>query len=124
MVKKLAIVSSHPIQYNAPFFKLLAERKKIEVKVFYTWSQAKEKVYDPGFGREREWDIPLLDGYEYEFVTNTSKNPGSHHFKGIKNPDLINKIEAWGATALLVFGWSFQSHLKCIRYFKNKIPVL
>jgi len=124
MKKKLAIVTTHPIQYYAPIFQLLAERNKISVKVFYTWSQAKAKVYDPGFGRLREWDIPLLEGYEYEFVENVSRNPGSHHFFGIQNPSLIQKIDNWNADALLVIGWSFKSHLQCMRYFKGKITVL
>ena len=93
------------------------------IKVFYTWSQASEKIFDPGFGTERKWDIPLLEGYLYEFVNNISKKPGSHHFSGIINPTLINKIEDWGADAILVFGWSFKSHLQAIRYFHNRKPV-
>jgi len=45
-MKKLAIVTSHPIQYNAPLFSLLNERKKVAVKVFYTWSQSADgKIY-------------------------------------------------------------------------------
>lgn len=124
-MNRLAIVSSHPIQYNAPLFKLLTERGNINIKVFYTWGKdALVNKQDPGFGREIEWDIPLLAGYEYCFVENTSAHPGSHHFKGIINPALNSAIEKWGADAVLVFGWAFQSHLKCLRYFHNKIPVL
>ena len=123
-MKRLAIITTHPIQYNAPFFKLLAERKKIEIKVFYTWSQSKEGIkYDPGFGKNIEWDIPLLDGYNYTFVENIALNPGSDHFNGIKNPTLLNEIKNWGANAVLVYGWSFKSHFAAIRYFKNNLPV-
>lgn len=123
-MKKLAIVSSHPIQYNAPLFKLLADRGKIDIKVIYTWGESvlKDK-YDPGFGKVIQWDIPLLNGYNYQFVKNTSPKAGSHHFSGITNPSLNREIEQWGADAVLVFGWSFKSHLKCIRYFHNKMPV-
>lgn len=124
-MKRLAIVTTHPVQYNAPFFKLLTHRKKIQVKVFYTWGKSVlENKYDPGFGRAVEWDIPLLNGYEYCFVENTAATPGSHTFKGIDNPTLISLIEDWNADAVLVYGWSFKSHLKCIRYFHKKIPVL
>ncbi len=120
----MAIITTHPIQYYAPLFRLLSQRNNIQVKVFYTWGeQAKNKVFDPGFGTQREWDIPLLNGYDYEFVKNISPNPGSSHFKGIINPDLIEKIISFAADALLVFGWAFQSHLKVLRYFKGKIPV-
>ncbi len=124
-MRKLAIVSSHPIQYNAPLFKLLTQNGVIAIKVFYTWGRsALLNKQDPGFGRVIEWDIPLLDGYEHCFVDNISTDPGSHHFKGIINPTLNSEIEKWGADAVLVFGWAFQSHLKCLRYFHHKIPVL
>lgn len=124
MKKRLAIVSTHPIQYNAPLFKLLSDQQWISIKVFYTWGQAKGKVFDPGFGKTREWDIPLLDGYDYQFVENVSKEPGSHHFNGIINPSLIREIEAYNPDGLLVFGWSFQSHLRVMRYFYKKKPVI
>jgi glycosyltransferase involved in cell wall biosynthesis len=122
-VQKLAIITSHPIQYNAPLFRLLTERKQIDIKVFYTWGQAKGKVYDPGFGKEREWDIPLLNGYNYEFLNNVARDPGTHHFRGIDNPDIISRIQAYNPNALLMYGWSFKSHLKTMRYFHKKIPV-
>ena len=123
-MNKLAIVTTHPIQYNAPWFRLVAERNNIILKVFYTWSQVeKEAKYDPGFGKEIAWDIPLLEGYEYEFVNNTSASPGTRHYNGIVNPGLINRIQLFKPDAVLVTGWNFKSHLQCLRYFHNKIPV-
>ena len=124
-MKRLAIITTHPIQYNAPLFKLLNERGHLRIKVFYTWGEAVlQKKYDPGFGKTIAWDIPLLEGYEYSFVKNVSKAPGSHHFKGIINPTLNKEIEEWGANAILVYGWNFMSHLQCLRYFHKRIPVL
>ncbi len=124
-MRKLAIITSHPIQYNAPLFRLLTERGKISLKVFYTWGQTEQGfVYDPDFKKAFKWDIPLLDGYEKEFVENISKEPGAGHFKGIKNKDLIQRIYFYKPDALLVFGWSFQSHLQVLRHYKGKIKIL
>lgn len=123
-MKKLAIILSHPIQYYAPLFALIAENGLFELKVFYTWGEDSIKPkYDPDFGRVVEWDIPLLQGYRYQFVENVAKNPGSHHFFGIDNPDLINDLESWGADVVWVWGWCFKSHLKVIRHFCGRIPV-
>ncbi|MDQ6812776.1 MAG: glycosyltransferase family 1 protein, partial [Bacteroidota bacterium] len=122
--KRLAIVTTHPIQYNAPLFKLLNEEGSFTVKVFYTWSQSKEKVLDKDFGRVVAWDIPILDGYDYTFVDNVSSTPGSHHFNGIINPTLNKEIEDWNADAILIYGWAFSSHFKVMRYFHKKIPVI
>lgn len=122
---RLAIVTTHPIQYNAPVFQLLQTRGVINIRVFYTnGEQAKEGKFDKGFGRQIKWDLPLLDGYDHCFVANKAKEPGSHHYGGIDNPSLIRDIEDWGATAVLIFGWKFRSHLKALRHFKGRIPVL
>ena len=123
-MKKLAIITTHPIQYNAPLFQLLSDRKHVAIKVFYTWSQsATGTKFDPGFKQDVEWNVPLFDGYEYTFVENLATAPGSHHYRGINNPTLINEIQAWGATAILVYGWNFKSHWVAIRFFHKKIPV-
>lgn len=121
MHKKLAIISTHPIQYYAPVFQLLA--KQLQLKVFYTWGEDSLNKFDKGFGREIEWDLPLLKGYEYSFLKNTASNKGTHHFKGIVNPTLNKEIKDYNPDAILVYGWAWHSHLKAMRFFKGKIPV-
>jgi glycosyltransferase involved in cell wall biosynthesis len=123
-MKKLAIIISHPIQYYAPVFKLLTERKQIEIKVFYTNGEPCIENFDRGFDKQIKWDIPLLDGYEFEFLKNTSRRPGSHHFRGIINPDAIKRINAYNPDSILVYGWSYSSHLKILRFFNKKKQVL
>lgn len=120
--KKLAIVSTHPIQYNAPLFQLLAQLPDVSLKVFYTWSQAQQSVSDKEFGREIVWDIPLLKGYDFEFVENISKKP-KQSFGGLVNPELIPNIQKWHPDAILVFGWNFSSHFKVMRHFHGKVPI-
>ncbi len=123
--RKLAIVSTHPIQYYSPVFRGLAQLGPLDLRVFYTWSQtADQSVFDPGFGGEVKWDIPLLEGYAYQFVRNIAKSPGTHHFGGLKNPTLIRDIEDWGPDVILVFGWNYDSHLKALRHFQRRLPVL
>ena len=121
-MKKLAIVITHPIQYYIPVYQQLA--KACKLKVFYTWGeQGAASKYDPDFKRHIQWDVPLLEGYPFEFLENTAKDPGSHHYKGIVNPRLIENIKAFHPDAILVYGWAYQSHLAVMRYFKGKIPV-
>ncbi len=119
---RLAIITTHPIQYYAPVFKLLAQ--KIGLMVFYTWGEQSVSKHDPGFGKTVEWDIDLLDGYSYQWVDNTAADPGSHHFKGIVTPGLIAQITEWEPDALLVYGWAYHGHLAVMRHFKNKVPIL
>lgn len=88
---------------------------RIEVKVFYTWGQSKEEVFDARFGMKRSWDIPLLDGYDYEFIDNTSTHPDSNRFLGIINPELSKQLKAYQPEAILVYRWSVYSHLKAMQ---------
>lgn len=123
MPHRLAIICTHPIQYFAPAFRCLAARRDVEVKVFYGWEGPVTSL-DHGFGRSVQWDVPLLDGYEYEFIPNRAKDPGSHHFRGIVLPTLIRRINQWRPDAVLVYGWCYQAHLQAMRYFQNRVPVL
>ena len=79
-MSKLAIIASHPIQYYAPLFKVLS--KEIELKVFYCHNPSAEEIGKDGFGKAFEWDVDLLDGYEYEFLENHSKKPSLSDFNG------------------------------------------
>lgn len=121
-MKKLAIVSTHAIQYNAPLFRRLAARPGIELKVFYTRSEHRRQVADREFGRTISWDIPLLEGYEYQWEENISRRQFGSFFSVI-NPDLIRDLEAFSPDAIWVFGWNHYSHFKVMRYFKGRIPI-
>jgi glycosyltransferase involved in cell wall biosynthesis len=123
-IVRLAIVSTHPIQYYAPIFQALAQSRVVRPRVFYTWSQtAGAAIADPGFGRTIAWDIPLLEGYESEFVPNVAHQPGTEHFWGLRNPGLIGALQQWRADAVLVFGWNSASHLRALLRLKGRVPV-
>jgi glycosyltransferase involved in cell wall biosynthesis len=121
---KLAILNTHPIQYYSPYYRRLAEREELDIHVFYSWRGSVDEAYDPGFEQDVSWDIPLLDGYDYTFLENPASDPGTHHFRGIVAPDLTDTIERWGPDAILIFGWNYQAHLRALRYFHGRIPVL
>ncbi len=117
MFKHLAAVLRLAQQPDSP-------TQQENLRVFYTWGVGVlEKKYDPGFRQEVKWDVPLLEGYDYEFAVNTAKDPGSHHFFGIKTPGLIRQIAQFKPDAVLVYGWAYQSHLQVMWHFKGKIPV-
>src|SRR5277367_4287727 len=65
---RLAYVVSHPIQYQAPLLRRLAQQPDIDLTVFF-WSNHSIIGYaDRGFGGvEVKWDVPLLEGYKSEF---------------------------------------------------------
>jgi len=122
-MKRLAIITTHPIQYYAPVFQLLHERNNIQIMVFYTSGALSNEKFDPGFMTKIKWDIPLLQGYPYQWAENVAQDPGSHHFKGISCPALTQQIEIWQPDAMLCYGWCYDAHLKTLRHFHSKIPI-
>jgi len=112
-MKRLAILSTHPIQYNAPLFRMLAADDAIDLMVFYS-KQTEEVRFDQDFGREVVWDIPLTDGYAHQSFGASDKD-------GKKQ--LIASIGQFQPDALLVYGWNFPGHWAVMRYFKGRIPV-
>jgi len=122
-IPKLAIITTHPIQYNAPLFKVLSSRGRVAVKVFYTWGQSRDKVYDARFGIERNWDVPLLDGYDYEFINSTTKAPDSNRFFGIVNKGLYRRLLKEEYDAVLIYRWSLWSHFLLMQKLGGK-PLL
>lgn len=66
---KLAYLVSHPIQYQAPLLRRIAEEPDIELTVFYGSDFSVRGYKDEGFGGIGvKWDIPLLEGYHHEFL--------------------------------------------------------
>jgi glycosyltransferase involved in cell wall biosynthesis len=105
----LAIVTSHPIQYNAPWFRHLAARPDLRVRVFYLWDYGIRPRFDPGFQQTIQWDIPLLAGYQYSFVPNKSRRPGTYGFLGLWNPSIVQHINDYKPSAILMLGYNFAT---------------
>lgn len=108
-MKKLAILTSHPIQYYAPWFRYLAAEKDFSIKVFYLWDFGVTEQVDVGFQQTLQWDIPLLAGYDYEFVPNISPKPGTHHFWGLQNPSLLERVREYNPAAVLLMSYNYAS---------------
>src|SRR6516165_7871690 len=65
---RLAYFVSHPIQYQAPLLRHIAAQPDIDLTVYFTTDFSVRGYNDQGFGVKVAWDIPLLDGYKYEFL--------------------------------------------------------
>ena len=65
---RLAYLVSHPIQYQAPMLRRIAAEPGIDLKVFFCSDLSVRAYRDEGFGHEVAWDVPLLDGYDHEFL--------------------------------------------------------
>ena len=116
MLPKLAVVATHPIQYYAPWFAHLARQARLAVRVFYLWDFGVAAHVDQGFMAPVRWDVPLLDGYEHEFVANRSSRPGTNRYCGLWNPALARQVRAYAPDAVLLTAYNYAS----IGYFLTR----
>jgi glycosyltransferase involved in cell wall biosynthesis len=66
---RLAYLVSHPIQYQAPLLRRIAQEPDIDLTVFFGSDFSLRGYADKGFGGvDVKWDIPLVDGYKHEFL--------------------------------------------------------
>jgi len=123
-MKKIIIITSHPIQYQVPLFKLLTLKEEMDLRVHFCWDfGVGGNNKDKEFGRIIEWDIPLFDGYRYKFLKNYSLKPSSD-FWGQINFSVISELRKERPDALLIFGWnSFTNWLAFFTAFSLGIKV-
>ena len=66
---RLAYLVSHPIQYQAPLLRRIAQEPDIDLTVFFGSDFSVRGYKDEGFGGVGvKWDVPLLEGYRHEFL--------------------------------------------------------
>jgi glycosyltransferase involved in cell wall biosynthesis len=125
---RIAYLVSHPIQYQAPLLRRIAQEPDIDLTVFFGSDFSVRGYKDEGFGVGVKWDVPLLEGYRYEFlpVVRDTTNPGTLTplNRGILSR-LRGRKDAAGFDALWVHGYSSLNALQGMLAAKALgIPVL
>jgi glycosyltransferase involved in cell wall biosynthesis len=122
---RLAVVLSHPIQYYSPWFRWLRTQASLDLRVFYLWEAGSVPTRDSQFQTTFAWNSDLLSGYEYEFVPNSSRDPGTHHFRGLRNPQLHARLDAFAPNVVLLFGYKSLGQLSVVNWGRSRrVPVI
>jgi glycosyltransferase involved in cell wall biosynthesis len=79
--KKLAYLVSHPIQYQTPLFRYITEHASFDFKAFFLNDFSTREYTDPGFKQPVKWDVPLLGGYEHEFIPSFDPVKAAHVYR-------------------------------------------
>ncbi len=125
MTYKLAALAPHPIQYQAPLFRKLADHPDIDLTVYFCWNFGETgEVYEPGFCKKIKWDIPLLEGYKYKFLPNLSPSAGSS-FLGQINPSIIKELFNNKYDAVWIHGYATLSNwFAFLGAWLSKTPIM
>lgn len=102
---RLAWISTHPIQYQAPLLRTLSQSPGLDVTALFFSDFSIRNFKDPEFGKVIAWDTPMLDGYKHEFL------PGNgHEVQSISTfSPKVKNLKDWLVKdkfdAVLVQGW-------------------
>jgi glycosyltransferase involved in cell wall biosynthesis len=120
---RIALVASHPVQYQAPFFRRLADRADLTVFFCQRHEPAQESA--AGYGHEFTWDVPLTDGYRHVWLANVAARPGVGRFGGCDTPEIADQIARGRFDACIVQGWYLKSYVQAIAACRRSgVPVL
>jgi len=65
---RVAYLLTHPIQYQSPLIRTIAQDPAIDLTVLYQTDFSLGTFRDAEFGRDVAWDVPLLGGYRHEIL--------------------------------------------------------
>jgi len=101
---RVGVIALHPIQYQAGLWRTLARHPRLDVKVIYLDRVGLDGSIDPTMKAPMKWDVPLLEGYDHEFVPNWSRFRFTPIIQRI-NPGLPERLRAGAYDAILVHGY-------------------
>ncbi len=108
---RIAIVASHVIQYQDPFFRLLAAGPEIDLTVLYCSTAGVQTYRDEDMGTVLKWDVELLSGYRHVFLRNLVHDSNRGWTRHI-NPGIVPALLR-GDYEMVIFmlGWGSVSAL-------------
>jgi glycosyltransferase involved in cell wall biosynthesis len=111
---RLAYFVSHPIQYQAPLLRRIAQERDIELEVCFFSDHSLRGYVDEGFGVKVEWDVPLLDGYRSRFLPHWRRAGRVPGFARPLNHGIFRTLEQGGFDAVWSHGYNTANSLRVI----------
>ncbi len=110
---RLAYLVTHPIQYQAPLLRLIANQPDIDLHVMFGSDFSVRQFTDPDFGRTIAWDVPLLDGYSHEVLPAFDRPLTDTELPTVWRPfsrGIAHRLVAGRFDALWVHGYNRACH--------------
>lgn len=106
----LAILTTHPIQYQVPLWQAL-HKAGVPMEVWYLTAHGTGVSFDVQFGQSFAWDIATLEGYPHRFMEVNEQAAPARGFRGIRlKTSLIPLLKERKVRALFINGWQVQAY--------------
>ncbi|MGI6245941.1 MAG: glycosyltransferase family 4 protein [Pseudochelatococcus sp.] len=121
---KVAIVVSHPIQHFVHFYRALAARNELSIKVFFCSRIGVDEYFDKNMGVVIRWAGDMTGGFDHEFLPEASGIKNTR-FRSINNPSIGAALRAFEPDVVMIYGFAQATPLRALAWCRvNGIPVL
>jgi glycosyltransferase involved in cell wall biosynthesis len=120
---RLAALSTHPIQYQAPLFRALSSQPGIDFTALFCHDHGVRPSFDAQFGRVIRFDVPLVEGYTHRFLRNVAPRP-SLAPTGLINPEVLVSLAKGEFDAVVVHGYAYVTALLALLGPRRRTRVL
>lgn len=120
----LAILTTHPIQYQIPLWQALSKTDCIPFEVWYLTDHGTRQSYDVQFGQSFAWDIDTLAGYPHCFLPVTNRTQVNNFGQLRLNSSIGHLFKEKHIEALWIQGWQVMAYWQAVWYaYQQGIPV-
>lgn len=117
---RIAVVNSHPVQYSAPLYAYLNRDPGLDITALYCTDYSLRGAVDPGFGREVQWDVELLQGYRAVFLGERARSRSITGFWSLVVPELWAEIRSGRYDAVWLHGYGYAAYVLAFLAAKSK----
>lgn len=125
MPYRIAYLATHPIQYQAPLLRELAQCGELDLQVFYLSDFSLHDHYERAFKRSFKWDSELTAGYRWEVLPRALVGRSTPRRAWLPLSRLAQRLRAGAFDAVWVHGWAHVGLCQAIHGAAAQgIPVL
>lgn len=110
----LAILTTHPIQYQIPLWRMLARENEVPLEVWYLSGHGASRSRDREFQENFAWDLEMLEGYPYRFLKTPSGSTPNTPLRLRIAESLPELFPEHHVTALWVQGWQVAAYWQAV----------
>jgi glycosyltransferase involved in cell wall biosynthesis len=114
----LAILTTHPIQYQVPIWQALAREGRVPFEVWYLTDHGIQPSLDREFGKTFSWDIDMLSGYPHRFIETAEGASPITFWKCRMRESLRDRLSKSDAKALWIQGWQVAAYWQAVHEAK------
>lgn len=121
----IATVATHPIQYQAPLYRLLHARDAVKLTAVFLSDHSISGGIDKGFGQSVKWDVPLLNGYDSIFLENDGPGNNGSGFRSYRSSNFTKVLKKIKPDVVFLHGHFVLVYWQALFAAKRlKIPVI